>query len=461
MILSKEDCDRWREEPQKNPLTGRKISADGPTYKKIERHCAPAPSKAEAPAPDRPISKEDCSAWKKDPTRHPITGRKLRMGAKTGIYSQLVKLCSASYKRASTGKPTAPVVKGDLEKDRLKLLEAMKKAVAPVLNKGDTTRARVQFAKIMRNYLGELKPCLELKDKKLWLYTKKKEPVVYFDKRIGSESVYGVAYMNMGLGFAKLLRFSCKLMSSTVRGHKQEIEILEKMSNMAEAGESPNMPITYLSLRCTKKCTVNECPANTKSSGYYVVINELANSDIQNWFRRSYSPEVYESVLMQMVFAIYTFHNMGYIHNDCHLGNFLIHEITPGGCWRYKVDNTNVYVPNKGYLLVMWDPGLAKPKFASDDQRVDYSRPMNLIMNMLDYKKYRDLKMKPLPHATLTYGLVPIFNTIMFEDAPEKKMVLKILDRIRSNVIKFPSIVVDGHPPGHLLNVSPYLMGRR
>lgn len=456
MSLSKEDCDRWRADPQKNPLTGRKIAADGPTYKKISKECAPPASKPL----DRPISKEDCSAWKKDPSRHPVTGRKLRMGAKTGIYNQLAKLCNASYKRESTGKPSAPTVKGDLEKDRMKLLEAMKKAVAPVLNKGDTTRARVQFAQIMRNYLGELKPCLELKDKKLWLYSKK-NPIVYFDKRIGSESVYGVAYMNMGRGFAKLLRFSCKLMSSKIRGHKQEIEVLEKMSSFAETGESPNMPITYTSLKCTKRCAIDECPANTKEGGYYVVINELANCDIQNWFTKSYAPEVYESVIMQMVFAIYAFHNMGYIHNDCHLGNFLIHEITPGGCWRYKVDNTNVYVPNKGYLLVMWDPGLAKPKFATDDQRVDYSRPMSLIMNMLDYKKYRALKMKPLPDKTLNYGLVPIFNTIMFEDAPEKKIVLKILDRIRSGIIRFPSIVVGGTPPDHLLNVKAYMMGRR
>jgi hypothetical protein len=451
-----EDCDKWKADPSKNPLTGRKISADGPVYKKISKECLGEPSKP----PDRPISKEDCEAWKKDPSHHPITKRKLRMGAKTGIYTQLAKLCNMSVKKLSTGRKSAPVVKDDLEEQRLKLIEAMKRVVGPLLNKSDSTKARIQFANIIRNYLSELKPCLEQKDKKLWLYTKDKQPVVYFDKQIGSQSAYGVAYMNMGHGFAKLLRFSCKLMSSKIRGHKLEIELLEKMSKFVETGQSPNMPITYMSMKCTKKCTINECPSNTKEGGYYVVINELANSDIQNWFRESYSPEVYESVIMQLVFAIYAFHNMGYIHNDCHLGNFLIHEVTPGGCWRYKVDNTNVYVPNTGYLLVMWDPGLAKVKFATDDQRVDYSRALGLITNMMNYKKYRDLGMKPIPDETLTYGIVPIYNTIMFEDNSEKKIILKILDRIKSNMIKLPSIKVDGTPPSHLLNVTPFRMGR-
>ena len=39
MNLSLEDCEEWESNRNKNPITGRKIKIDGPTYKKIEKQC--------------------------------------------------------------------------------------------------------------------------------------------------------------------------------------------------------------------------------------------------------------------------------------------------------------------------------------------------------------------------------------------------------------------------------------
>jgi hypothetical protein len=46
--------------------------------------------------------------------------------------------------------------------------------------------------------------------------------------------------------------------------------------------------------------------------------------------------------------------------------------VTPGGYWHYRIQENytdpvdkqkvaDLYVPNNGYLVVLWDPGLAKP----------------------------------------------------------------------------------------------------
>jgi hypothetical protein len=454
MNLTKEQCDEWKKEPGKNPITKRKIAQDGAVYKKIEKICHKLEHTGSIDN-KRPIGKKDCDTWKKDPSHHPITKRKLNMTAKGGIYAQLMKLCSSPTlpRGRPTIAPKSPIVDDDLEKKREKLIAAVKKAVAPILHKGDTTRTRVQFSKIMNEYLNSLKPCLTENAGKLVLETKKKEPVVLFEKRIGSESVYGVAYMNMGKGLAKMLKFSCKIMASNVKGHKQEIDLLMKMSKFVEKGQCPNMPITYRSIKCNKSCDLSKCPNNIKKNGYYVVINELANSDIQTWFQKTYDDATYESVIMQLMFSMYCFHNLGYQHNDCHLGNFLIHQITPGGYWRYKIGDVDVYVPNKGYLVVMWDPGLASKL---EDMVVDYYRCFMLISNMHKYKSYMDKGMKTLPKHLVDYGVVPLLNTFNYSYKTEKETVKDVLNHIKNNVIKFKHIHVGGSPPDYLLNVTPY-----
>lgn len=434
--LTKKQCEEWELNHSRNPATGRKIHIMGPTYRRIERDCALV----------RDLKKEDCDKWRRNPTRHPLTGRKLRAGGKT--HGQLVKLCN----------PSAPKKSASIEKKRAKLVSVVRRAVAPILNKGDTTKSRVQFANIIRKYLGAVEPCLHERDKKMWLLTAAGEPVVFFDKRIGSESVYGVAYMNMGKGLAKMLRFSCKLMSKDVDGHAQEIKLLRKMSDLVEAGQSPNMPVTYLSLTCRHKCDMAACPENTKKGGYYVVINELADSDIQTWFRKTYSAAVYESVLMQVIMSIYTFHNLGYTHNDCHLGNFLVHRIKPGGCWRYRVGDRDVYVPNHGYLVVMWDPGLAK-KTAARSWAKDYQRALGLIAYMHEYAEYMKAGMKPLPPDIITRCILPLYNALVATATGKEDVAMEnVVDEMED---AFPSVKVGGVPPDHLLNIKPYHMAKR
>lgn len=421
MDLTEAECNQWKADKTKNPRTKRLISPGGPTFKKIESICK--------------ITKKHCDAWHKEPKINPITNRIINQKAKNGVYTQLLKLCGHKSK-------TPP-----------KLLQVLQKRLDPILNKGDSLQSRKMFSRILTNYLGRVKPCLENVNNKLVLLSEKNEPIVGFEKQIGSKSIYGMAYMNMGKGFAKLLKFSCKIMESGKQEHKEEVNILRQMSQLAFEEKCPNMPITYKTLKCTKKCSKTDCPTIVKDKQYYVVINELADMDLQNWFKNAYDHATYESMLMQLMFSLFAFHNLGYVHNDAHLGNFLMHKIKPGGYWRYQVKGVNVYVPNTGYLLVLWDPGLATKGKNYD---ADYDRCMNLMSYMDHYKKYQDMQLKKLPNHIIDYCLTPMINLLCYSNVKEEDAVLSVLENIKSNVIKFKHILVDEVPDEYLLNIRPY-----
>lgn len=398
-------CEEWRRNPTINPITKRRIKKDSPLYKELETICQ--------------FTKENCDKWRKNPNYHPITNRKLILNAKNGLYQQLQKLCAVS---------TSP---------KTHLIQVLKRRLAPILQKSDTIAYRIQFANIIKSYLSDVRPCLQVQNKKLFLLNASNEQVIQFNKRIGSESVYGIAYLNMGKAMARLLKFSCKLMEVTP-DHNREIKLLEQMTQFVKKQTCPNMPVTYKTMICNTTCIKPECPEVTKKR-YHVVINELASYDMNKFFEKSHADDVYESVIMQMTMAVYAFHKLGYVHTDCHFGNFLVHEIKPGGYWRYKINGKNVYVPNKGYLVVLWDPGLATK---STDYNLDYGRFLGLMYLMEDYEEFDHME---LVSANCYILLDEILSHIRKKD---------FIDHMLK--CKFKHVLIDKVPDDYLLNVKPY-----
>jgi hypothetical protein len=494
--------------PGINPITGARIKTDtlNGVYGQLKKACAQhhvnkkdkqehdytknkqgSTPKQPSMQSDRKREQELCEKFNKDTSINPVTGRKISKTSKTGMYVALKKLCSkyTQAKRSNNERtqervpmqvpvriskitprpPSTPTIA-----KRQQLIKAINKAIEPVLNKGDSLKSRIKFHGIMKKYLHDLEPCLHVdKAGALSLYnvSEPDEPVVKFNKRIGSDSVYGVAYMNMGKGFARLLKFSCKIMAGNVPAHKQEIRLYEQMSFYVENDLFPNMPLTYKTLLCKNLCKDPKCPVQTTKSDYHVVINELASEDIQSWFKQARTDSEYTSVIVQLIFAIYAFHGMGVLHNDCHLGNFLIHKIKPGGFWRYRFEGNDIYVPNAGYLLVMWDPGLASP-YSFMDWYSDMTRPLSLIRSFGTGKHqiYENLGLKALPQHILT-GLVVGVNDIILSHAVdpytigrERVVMRAIINSFAawktSSLVHVVSAGKGGAAPGLLMNIKPY-----
>ena len=224
----------------------------------------------------------------------------------------------------------------------------------------NTLEQRIQYALRVMRYLRDVKPnpCLSiLVTRQMVLTNTNGDAVVTFQKRIGGDSLRGVAYLNSATGGAnRLLRFSCKLTTSEV-----EVKILKHLNGVVFVSGFPNIPITYGVFKCDKRCVDADCPEVTKNLDYYMVMNELAKCDLLTWLQEVHTPAEIESVVMQLFLAIQHFHSLGYSHNDLHLKNVLIHEIktatqaTATTYWHYKRGSQDIYVPNTGFLLVLWD----------------------------------------------------------------------------------------------------------
>jgi serine/threonine protein kinase len=251
---------------------------------------------------------------------------------------------------------------------------------------------------ILEKYISEMDNCIHIDaNNKLYLNDRTGSPIISFDKRIGSKSVYGMAYANVGKGFGRLLKFSTKLMPVNQSNHK-EVKILSSLRQIVIRDKFPHFPIMYECVRCLDRCKGVHCPEVTKRGAYFVVLNELANMDVQQWLKDSHTEADYESVIMQYIIALKYFHKEGYFHADTHLGNALIHKVTPGGYWAYKLGNHNIYVPNTGYFLVLWDFGKSKTlRYQTATRNVidDIHRPLYLISHMDAYKDYNGLVRPP------------------------------------------------------------------
>lgn len=101
-------CAQWRANPTVNPLTGRAIKVDGPTYKKLQKDCigvrSPSP-RSPVKRPVGPLSpRSKCEQWRANPTINPVSRRKIKRNGP--VYKALKKECESVRSR-----PASPVPK--------------------------------------------------------------------------------------------------------------------------------------------------------------------------------------------------------------------------------------------------------------------------------------------------------------------------------------------------------------
>ena len=288
-----------------------------------------------------------CRVFAVNKTRHPVTKRKFV--SKRGVYAQIDAMC----------------------RDRAEGPNWGQKIVDDVLinNANKSMNARIAFKKVMGDFLARAaSACLEPGNPPL-IRDKAGDPLLYFDHRIGGKSTFGIAHAHTGRGHYLAPKFASKIMEIT-KNNATEVAVLRKMTAAVVAGYTPNFPIMY---------SVRKCLA---PKPHFIVLNELADMDVETWTRRGkHSVEEWTSVLIQMILAVFAIHELGYLHNDVHFGNFLIHEIPPGGYWRYDLRSNSarkVFVKNVGFLVVLWDMGLC--------EKYDFETPTSLMWN--DYARF-------------------------------------------------------------------------
>jgi hypothetical protein len=110
-------------------------------------------------------------------------------------------------------------------------------------------------------------------------------------------------------------------------------------------------------------------------------------------------------------------------------------------------------VPNHGYLVVMWDPGLASKYDV--DYWDDYCRVFGLIAGMNTDPFYKKLKLKA-PSAYIRENLIDLLHIFYNTDKSEDVVMSLALKHIKLFLSKI--ITFGGKPPDFLLNIKPYTM---
>lgn len=388
--------------------------------------------------PVRIITKEQCNALVKSVDKKPIKKTELN-----GLYKQLIKECNQLY-----GNKTS-------------IQKAVMDSLKLTLGKVDTIETRVHNLKVMRKYLSMISPCIvssNLTSNMLALVKNDKgifHDKIYFNKQIGSESAYGVAYLNTGVDNGSRLVFSAKI---TTDKNKNEMDLLKKMSNAVQNHVTPNFPVIYKILHCKN---VKEKKHNSyidirgindiiKNSRYYVVLNELASGDLFHFLEKMKHSEIeYESVIFQVFIALRTFHiQTNHIHNDAHYGNFLYHKIDKGGYWHYRYNKTDIYVPNTGYLLVVWDPGLARKIEPNTEYMpyIDYYRIYSILKDVIHTE-----------HIQLSEDFLnSIFLLVKYisENPNDVNAIMKYLEKKP----KFKNILFAPPLNSRIINATPYYL---
>jgi hypothetical protein len=223
--------------------------------------------------------------------------------------------------------------------------------------------------------------------------------------QIGSPSKYGIIYKASINDFS----MAAKLIPNN-SDNKKEVELNIAISyHILKQQLSRHFLFSYKSFHCRK--LNNTLPSNIKVTDYYVTLNELASGDVYSLCVKktnfgSFSintnflsdSSLVLNIIYQCLLSIATFHKLGWVHQDCHLGNFLYHKTVdnPTGYYHYIILGKDYYMKNCGYTVMIYDFGHAQPYTFSEpyyyhlyDEKFSASSTSRKFL--YDYYDYRNM----------------------------------------------------------------------
>jgi hypothetical protein len=292
---------------------------------------------------------EECIEWIKNKNINPKTKRKINPNSKNGIFKQLNKQC---------GKIASPI-----------------RINSSFIERDFTLENRIKYAKKFISRFTELEGDIINK----FLIIKKdkyKFNGLILDKKIGSDSKYGIVYSTLYGKKPNQYNVATKLMC-TNESNDREIIILKKITKNILAKKTIHFPIMYFDYKITtSNLNKSLLPGIiSKCNEFHINFNELFSGDLKMLMNSKKHNTIFiKNTITQLFFCISTFSEYtGLIHKDAHWGNFLYHNIKPGGFFYYKINNIDVYLENIGYIWVIWDFGFAR-KQKTHNIHKDYSR---------------------------------------------------------------------------------------
>ncbi len=238
-----------------------------------------------------------------------------------------------------------------------------------VLQRSETLEKRINYYKSIQYYLRNVQyhNCLVPKQ-----FTDKNgiinngfevDTILKLTKKIGTKSAYGVIYQTAAR--SNILSIATKLMPVNKK-NKLEVILNTTVTHLLKNKISKHFLISYKTFKCNQTTNSILAPPIIRKKPYYITLNELAHGDLKTLCespRFLGNDALMYNILIQCFLATYTFHQIGYSHNDCHWGNFLFQiSKNTDGYFHYNINGKNLYLKNCGYNMMIYDFGLAQDK---------------------------------------------------------------------------------------------------
>jgi len=161
-----------------------------------------------------------------------------------------------------------------------------------------------------------------------------------------------------------------------------------------------NLPKTYEYSLCSK-CKYDDESDNTKCA---MLVTEFANEgDLNTWLKKKHRSPLELFVMFFQIFAgLYVLRKyFNVIHNDLHAGNILVKKVKTSNdsFFKYIIDGKEYYIPNIGYIFIIWDFGYAQIPGFFEISEYKQSRDNDL-------KKYKSIDVIDYTRITLVIILI-------------------------------------------------------
>jgi len=220
-----------------------------------------------------------------------------------------------------------------------------------------TLTNRIAFYKYINNLLVDINgdECLEskiFKSKKGYTINNK----VNLYKKIGTESNFGVIYLTSIVNSFGGFTIASKVMPN----NEDNIKEIKIMTFLRDKVLLKNISKHFVFMY--KYAICNKNPFDDKNR--IVCVNELAHGDLNMLMDDEEileDDELMLNLLFQTFISIGTFHNItGYVHKDCHNGNFLYQKNNEKGYYEYSFNGKSYYLKSCGYNIMIYDFGLSE-----------------------------------------------------------------------------------------------------
>lgn len=217
------------------------------------------------------------------------------------------------------------------------------------------------YSKISRiNQISCLKSKKFIKKKKVYDgYTI--DDIVNLQKQIGSVSRYGAIYITSINNAVGKYPIASKLMEINRNNSIEKCLNDHITTKIMKTKISRHFIFTYRTFICNH--ISSSVPPIVKNLNYFITLNELAHGDLKQLCKmKTYvnDDSLVYNVFIQVMLSIMSFHSIGYIHGDCHYGNFLYQRNIEVGYYYYKINGVNYYLKSCKYTMLIFDFGFAK-----------------------------------------------------------------------------------------------------